>query len=281
MCRWIAYAGQPIFLEDILVKPSHSLLRQSRFAEENFVKGHPSIPDGPFPTNDDGFGIGWYAHRPTPGVYRDLRPAWNDKNYLTIAAQVQSGLFMAHLRAAYQGLVQRTNCHPFRHQQWLFQHNGEIDGFQHLKRDIALNIDPTLFPLIEGTTDTEWFFYLAISHGLQDNPKQGIERAIAYIENLKIKQGVEKPFTLTACLSDGEKLYAIRYATSGREKTLYINKNHLALTDQESRVILPHDAKLLVSEPLSDMRQHWEMIPEQHFVTVTQRGDVHVQPLTL
>lgn len=279
MCRWIAYLGEPIFLEDILVKPSHSLLRQSRFAEENFIKGHPVIPDGPFPTNDDGFGIGWYGSRPFPGVYKDLRPAWNDKNYLTIAAQIQSGLFMAHLRAAYQGLVQRANCHPFRHQQWLFQHNGEINGFADLKRDIALAIAPELFPLIEGTTDTEWFFYLAISLGLFDNPKTGLERAIALVEELKIKHGIHAPFKLTAGLSDGEKIYAIRYATTGEAKSLYLNKNAQALTDEESRVILPKNARLLVSEPLSDMRDYWQSIPPQHFIEIAPNGQVHIQPL--
>ncbi|MBS9777539.1 MAG: class II glutamine amidotransferase [Gammaproteobacteria bacterium] len=281
MCRWIAYSGKPIFLEDVLVKPSHSLLRQSRFAEENFIKDHPSIPDGPFPTNDDGFGIGWYDHRDIPGLYRDVRPAWNDENYLTIAAQVKSGLFMAHLRAAYQGFVQRTNCHPFRHHNWLFQHNGEIEDFSLLKRDIALLITPELFPCIEGTTDTEWFFYLAISLGLFENPKQGIERAIAQIEQLKIKHGIKNIFRLTACISDGTNLYAVRYASIGREKSLYINKNHMALNKQDCGFVLPQNAKLLVSEPLSDVRQHWDEIPKHHFVKIEPHGAVSIAPITL
>lgn len=281
MCRWIAYSGEPILLEDILVKPSHSLLRQSRFAEENIVKGNPHIPDGPFPTNDDGFGIGWYGERPFPGVYKELRPAWNDKNYLTIAAQVRSGLFLAHLRAAYQGLVQRSNCHPFRHENWLFQHNGEINDFSLLKRDMAMTIDPDLFPLIEGTTDTEWFFYLAISCGLLNSPQQGMQKAIAVVEDLKIKKGITKPFKLTACLSDGEQLYAIRYATTGATKSLYVNNSPMALVDEDSQVILPPASKLLVSEPLSDMREHWDVIPEHSFVTVSSNGRVEVSPLKI
>ncbi len=205
MCRWIAYIGEPIFLEDILVKPSHSLLRQSRFAEENIIKGHSVIPDGPFPTNDDGFGIAWYGQREFPGVYKDLRPAWNDRNYLSIAAQTKSGLFFGHLRAAYQGLVQRSNCHPFRYNNWVFQHNGEINDFSKLKRDIALKITPNLFPLIEGTTDTEWFFYLIISFGLQENPQKALENAVSFIEDLRKKYNIKKPFKLTAALSDGNQ----------------------------------------------------------------------------
>lgn len=281
MCRWIAYIGEPIFLEDVLVKPSHSLLRQSRFAEENIIKGNPNIPDGPFPTNDDGFGIGWYGERPFPGVYKELRPAWNDRNYLTVAAQTRSGLFLAHLRAAYQGLVQRSNCHPFREQHWLFQHNGEIEGFCLLKRDIALAIAPALFPCIEGTTDTEWFFYLALTLGLRENPKQGLEAAIRFVEALKAQHGMSKPFKLTACLSDGECLYAVRYATSGSEKTLYVNKNTQALTDEGHNVILPQNGRLLVSEPLSEVRDNWQCIPEHSFVTVGRDGETSVQSLSL
>lgn len=281
MCRWIAYSGSPIFLEEVLVKPSHSLLRQSRFAEENFVKGHAVIPDGPFPSNDDGFGIGWYGERSFPGVYKELRPAWNDRNYLTLAAQVKSGLFLAHLRAAYQGLAQRTNCHPFRYQQWLFQHNGEINGFAALKREIAMAIDPSLFPLVEGTTDTEWFFFLALSQGLIDNPQMGLERAIAFVETVKMQKGITEPFKLTASFSDGEMLYAIRYATYGAEKTLYVNATAEALVDAENHTVLPDHARLLVSEPLSNMRAHWQSIPERHFVTVSSQGDVEISPLNV
>lgn len=281
MCRWVAYVGQPIFLEDVLVKPSHSLLRQSRFAEENIIKGNPHIPDGPFPTNDDGFGIGWYAERNFPGLYKELRPAWNDRNYLTIAAQTRSRLFLAHLRAAYQGLVQRSNCHPFRYQNWLFQHNGEINDFHLLKRDIALAIDSNLFPLIEGTTDTEWFFYLAISCGLLTSPQQGFEKAIAIVENLKIKRGIEQPFKLTACLSDGESIYAIRYTTTGAAKSLYINNSEHALMDDDNQIILPTAAKLLVSEPLSTVREHWEEIPEHHFISVSPHGKIALFPLNI
>lgn len=279
MCRWLAYAGDPIFLEDVLVKPVHSLLRQSRFAEENIVVGNPVIPDGPFPSNDDGFGMGWYGERPFPGVYRDLRPAWNDYNYLSLAGQVKSGLFMAHMRAAYQGLVQRTNCHPFRYQNWLFQHNGEINDFLRIKRDIALAIAPDLFPLIQGTTDTEYFFYLLLSFGLTEHPKTAVEKGIQFVENLRAQHHISAPFTLTACLSDGQQLYAIRYASHGHQKSLYINNEQLLLADADAGIKLPSNALVVVSEPLSKNRAAWDAIADNSFLTVTQAGGVKVERL--
>jgi glutamine amidotransferase len=47
MCRWIAYSGSPVQLDELLLKPSHSLIVQSLRSEL-----------GAEPTNGDGFGIG-------------------------------------------------------------------------------------------------------------------------------------------------------------------------------------------------------------------------------
>ena len=87
MCRWAAYLGAPIFLEDIVSRPAHSLIRQSQGA----MRCHT-------PVNADGFGIAWYGERPEPGLYRDVMPAWSDPNLRSLVAQVRSGLFMAHVR---------------------------------------------------------------------------------------------------------------------------------------------------------------------------------------
>src|SRR4029077_1448759 len=65
MCRWAAYLGEEVFLEDIVTAPCHSLIAQSHRAIE-----------GKSPTNGDGFGLAWYGQRPEPGLYRDILPAW-------------------------------------------------------------------------------------------------------------------------------------------------------------------------------------------------------------
>ena len=49
MCRWLAYSGTPIRLEELLVKRDRSLIDQSLHARQ-----------GATPTNGDGFGVGWY-----------------------------------------------------------------------------------------------------------------------------------------------------------------------------------------------------------------------------
>ncbi|MBK8683130.1 MAG: class II glutamine amidotransferase [Bacteroidetes bacterium] len=82
------------------------------------------------PTNGDGCGIGWYDNFATPGLYRSIHPAWNDMNLLDLADHIESPLFMSHVRATSLASVQETNCHPFRYNNWLFLHNGQIADFK-------------------------------------------------------------------------------------------------------------------------------------------------------
>ena len=115
MCRWLAYSGTPILLEELIFKPAHSLIDQSR---------HSNL--GVETTNGDGFGVGWYAEREIPSLYRSAEPAWNDRNLREVAGNIRAGLFFAHIRASTGTPVQQTNCHPFRHGRWLWMHNGSI-----------------------------------------------------------------------------------------------------------------------------------------------------------
>jgi glutamine amidotransferase len=91
-------------------------------------------------------------------VYKATQPAWSDPNLRELASQIRSPLFFAHVRASTGTAVQRTNCHPFRHGRWLWMHNGEIRDFRRLKRDLVLRVDPSLYPDIEGSTDSELLF---------------------------------------------------------------------------------------------------------------------------
>ena len=122
MCRWAAYLGEEVFLEDIVTAPCHSLIAQSHCAQE-----------AKSPTNGDGFGLAWYGDRPEPGLYRDILPAWSDPNLKSLCRQIRSGLFLAHVRAATGGATSRANCHPFVSGRWSFMHNGQICGFERIR----------------------------------------------------------------------------------------------------------------------------------------------------
>src|SRR4051794_37286239 len=154
MCRWVAYFGHPIHPEALLYETQHSLVEQSRSGR--LAGGQP---------NADGVGLGWYGERDEPGLYRSIAPAWGDHNLREISAQVRSPLLLAHIRAATGTPVEQTNCHPFRHGRWLFMHNGFIDRYLDLRRELLLAVDPSIFSGIAGTTDSELMFYLALTFG--------------------------------------------------------------------------------------------------------------------
>ena len=142
MCRWVAYKGQPVFLEHYVTTADHSLIHQSLHAEK-----------GKTVTNGDGFGIGWYGARDNPGLYREILPAWNDTNLKSLASQIQSSLFFAHVRASTGTATNRCNCHPFAYDKWLFMHNGQIGDYHKVRRWLEAQLSDGYYEHRFGSTD--------------------------------------------------------------------------------------------------------------------------------
>ena len=156
-------------------------------------------------------------------MFRSIEPAWNDRNLRELSGHISSGLVFAHIRASTGSPVQQTNCHPFRHGRWLFMHNGFIDGSHNIKRDLVLAVDPALYPEIEGTTDTELMFHLALTFGLKDDPPQAVARTIGLVESTGHEHGVEFPFQGTIATTDGECIWAFRYSSQGESRSLFFS----------------------------------------------------------
>src|SRR5687767_28858 len=246
MCRWMAWHGQPVLIEELLFKTRHGIVDQSLHSRM-----------GAEPTNGDGFGLGWYGGGKGPAVYHSVAPAWGDANLRELAAHVESPLFLAHVRAAIGSPVQQTNCHPFRHGRWLFVHNGYIAGFDRLRRDLMLAIDPELFGEIRGSTDTETVFGLALTFGLRDDPVRALERTVAFIEERAHTHGIDGAVQATFGVSDGTSLWAIRYATEGPARSLFASAEvetirHLHPDNERVRRLTSED-RVIVSEPFSDL----------------------------
>ena len=267
MCRWLAYSGPPLRLSELLIRPDHSLIDQSRHARENVQT-----------TNGDGFGVGWYGESESPGVFRDTHPAWNNTNFRHLAEHVRSRLFLSHVRAATGTPVQNTNCHPFAFQNWLFQHNGRMPEFGRLKRQLMFEVDPELFPCIEGSTDSETLFFLALTFGLRDDPPAALARMMGHVERAREAAGIEQPIYFSACTTDGRRLWAVRYSSNHDSRTLYHSCHIHALRDLDGQYQrLPRGAVIVLSEPLDEMNEHWEAIPESSLVVV-DGGQVTVSP---
>src|SRR6218665_2891749 len=92
MCRFLAYTGEPVFLDTLLIEPASSLVSQSLAAREAKTV-----------VNGDGCGIGWDGGRAGPGVYRGILPAWSDVNLASLCRLVSASMFLAHVRSATSG----------------------------------------------------------------------------------------------------------------------------------------------------------------------------------
>ena len=272
MCRWLAYSGSPVMLEELLLKPAHSLIDQSLHSRF-----------GATTTNGDGFGIGWYDAEDTPGVFHSVEPAWNDRNLRELAEHLVSPLVFAHIRASTGGAIQQTNCHPFRYERWLWMHNGLIREFKSVKRDLAFAVDPSLYPLIEGSTDSELFFYLALSLGLEDDPPSAVERAVGFIEATGRTHGVEHPVQMTVATTDGASQWAFRYSSERNSRSLFYSTAVETLRAQYPDNPVLHDlsaeTRLVVSEPLGDLAGAWNEVPESS-CAIVQEGQDELRPFT-
>ena len=247
MCRWIAYRGQPAYLETLVCDPAHSLVAQSlRAGEAKSV------------TNGDGFGLGWYGERPAPGLYRETRPAWSDENLRSLCAQVQSRLFFAHVRASTGAAIARANCHPFVEGRHMFMHNGQIGGFAAIRRKVEAMISDELYPHRQGATDSEALFLALLSR----RQGEGVVAAMAGLLNevtaLMRSAGIAEPLRLAAALTDGEDVHAFRWSSDSQAPSLYWRES---------------DGDLLIaSEPLDGMRRRWREVPKG-CALVARRGD--------
>jgi predicted glutamine amidotransferase len=277
MCRWLAYSGTPILLEELLYQRKHSLIDQSLHSRM-----------GVETTNGDGFGVGWYAvegRAPvvrttrdpgTPVVFHGIGPAWNDQNLRELARSTPSGHFLAHIRASTGTAVQQTNCHPFRYDRWLWVHNGAIRNFQVLKRDLVLAVDPDLYRSIAGSTDSEVMFYLALTFGLREDPVAAVERMVGFVEATGRRHGVDKPMQMTVGTTDGERLFAFRYSSENRSRTLYfstaISTLRVMYPEEEVFSKLSDETRVVVSEPLGDLVGAWNPVPESSY-GIVEKGD--------
>jgi predicted glutamine amidotransferase len=254
MCRWAAYVGPELFLEDIVTAPCHSLIAQSHNALEAKTA-----------TNGDGFGIAWYGERGEPGLYRDILPAWSDPNLRSLCRQIRSGLFLAHVRASTGGATSRANCHPFTAGRWSFMHNGQIGEFEKLRRHLEGSLSDAAYERIDGTTDSELFFALMLEEGLDGDPQGAAERATRRVIDAAERAGIVPALKLTAAFSDGTALHAIRYATDAHAPTLYMADFRQS------------GGRCIVSEPFDREGPNWQAIPPASFVTISS-GSVKIRP---
>lgn len=244
MCRHLAYVGEPMSLHDLLVAPEYNLVRQSYEPREQKY----GI------VNADGFGVGWYADGdPTPAKYRRDIPIWSDETFADLTRVTRSRAVLAALRSATPGTSAGVEAAaPFAHAQYLFSHNGRVDGWPDSVTPLADKISTTSLVNLVARTDSAllWAMTLdALSSGLSP------DRALA----LTVRQtAATTAGRLNLLLHDGERIYATRY-----EDTLYYRKLNAGL--------------VVASEPFDD-EGRWVEIPD-HCVLVADATTASLSPI--
>lgn len=252
MCRWAAWSGAPKYLEELICDPEHSLIHQSRNAFSCKTQ-----------VNADGFGMAWYDNRREPCVYKDVRPAWADANLIQLAHHIHSPLFLAHIRASTGTATNHDNCHPFTHGRWSFMHNGQVGGYDVLRKRIDSMIPDHLYQHRTGGTDSEALFLIALGYGLDHDPMGAMARAVKDIEQVSREAGTLPHMRFAACWSDGIHLFAARYASDSRAPSLYYRT-------------FP-DGTSVVSEPLDEAPDVWKQVAPSSLVMIAD-GYVEEQP---
>jgi predicted glutamine amidotransferase len=253
MCRWIAYRGDTIALEHYVTAPAHSLVQQSIRALESTAS-----------TNGDGFGLGWYGEHEEPGMYREVRPAWSDENLRHLCRHIRSHLFFAHVRASTGTPTTRPNCHPFSHRQWMFMHNGQIGDWSLVRRRVEALIPDSLYGSRVGTTDSEAAFLAILGAGADRDPVEAVTGTLAVLTDMVRATGSTAPLRFTSALSDGQNLYAFRYANNDTPNSLYYRE--------------AGGSAVIVSEPLDQDRTYWKAVPPSHLIISRPGQPVELRP---
>ena len=145
-------------------------------------------------------------------------------------------------------------------------HNGYINEFATIKRDLILAVDPSLYAEIQGQADTEVLFFLALTFGLEHDPPAAVEQAIGLVEAVAERHAVPHPFQGTIATTDGESIWAFRYSSERNSRTLFYTTDVPTLRklhpERQQLQEFSDDARLIVSEPLGDVSGVWNEVPE-------------------
>ena len=264
MCRWLAYSGSPILLEELLYRPRHSLIDQSL---------HSRL--GVETTNGDGFGVGWYGtdagdeppcsggsaglERPQPAGARPLESARR-------CSSPTSG-------PAPDGCP-ADQLPPVPPRAWLWVHNGAI-ATSPGKRELTLAVDPELFRLIE--VDRLRDDVLPRAHARPEDDRRA-RCADGRLVEAAGRHGVEHPLQMTVATTDGESVWAFRYSSEGKSRLRFSTAPGWTRCGSlpGARVLreVSDETRLIVSEPIVDLPgASKKTVPESSYGVIQEGED--------
>lgn len=158
--RHLAYVGEPVLLQSLLLDPPQSLAAQS-WSPRTQLHGV---------VNADGFGAGWYAlGRDEPVRYRRAQPIWTDASFASLAPTIASSCILGAVRSDTTSFAHDESVvAPFAQGRWLFSHNGGVADWHSARQTLygrTLDIPEAAAPV-----DSALMFGLAASRWTAGTP---------------------------------------------------------------------------------------------------------------
>jgi predicted glutamine amidotransferase len=134
---------------------------------------------------------------------------------------------------------------------------------------------------MEGSTDSEMLFYLALTFGLQGDPPRAVERMVGFVEDVGHRCGTEHPIQMTIGTTDGKSVWAFRYSSEGNSRSLYY-RTHMRTVrelypDRPQLQEVSDETRIVVSEPLVELLGAWNEVPESSY-GVVREGEDELRP---
>jgi predicted glutamine amidotransferase len=150
----------------------------------------------------DGTGLGWFGEDGRPQLSKQPIAAYEDREFARAARELESTVFLAHIRYATTGAIELRNTHPFEQRGRLFAHNGVIEDLGRLERELGDDL-----ALVRGDTDSERLFALITreTERRDGDVGAGITAAARWV-------AAELPlFAINLILGTADGLWALRY----------------------------------------------------------------------
>ena len=253
MCRFVAYLGEEIKLEELVYNFPHNLVVQS-YAPKELLVGNVNL---------DGFGCGWYntSVENDPALYATLLPIWADYKFPTIAKAVTSNLIFSAVRNATPPFPNElSSVLPLALGKYLFLHNGYITDYNKCKRTLENELPDEYFNMIQSRSDSA-FIFAALMWKLSEigeNERLIKKAMVATLDWLQNQlESLGEKANLNIGIADGDSMLFIRHEFNGACNSLYYNESH----EQLSKGVL------IASEPL-DEDKGWKAVPENSMIEV-------------
>ena len=88
-------------------------------------------------------------------------------------------------------------------------HNGQIGGFESIRRELEGLVSTEFYNVRMGTTDSETIFQLLLGDGLRDDPIGAFRRTVGRVEAVMKANNITDPLRIAAAATDGESIHAV------------------------------------------------------------------------